>query len=696
MAPQSPGDAGNGGKVGGKAHTTLLAYRLAGGVLSGFIRLVRATSTFKTDPANFAAHYEEPWPFIGAMWHGQFMMLPYVNPNQLPVEIVLARHADAELMGVALESFGYQLIRGAGGGSRGKDRGGTQALRAALSALKRGKMVGMVCEVPPGPAREVAPGIIVMAKLSGMPIKPVASATSRAFSLNTWSRFTINLPFSRFAFALGDPIYVPRDADEAMIEAKRVELQAALDEATSRAYALCGGDENARKPRHLLPAPEPGILLAGYRRAAEAAKPLAARLLKRRVTRGKERADRLGERRGETNAPRPDAPLIWVHAASVGETNAALSLIAALRVQDTKRRFLLTTGTVTSAAEARKGLGEGDVHQFLPLDAPSYVQRFLDHWRPDTAVLVESEIWPNLILETAARGIPIALVNARISAKSFKTWQRRPHSAHVLFGRLSFVGAQDERMRLRFLQLGAPNVATLGNIKADAGPPPADRAQVDALDAQVACRPLWLAASTHPGEEAIAGEVHRTLAERHGNLLTIIVPRHPERGASVRAELEAQGLTVAQRSLGQPITPATDVYLGDTLGELGIFYALSPVAWIGGSLVEAGGHNPIEAIGHDCAIITGPKIFNFRNEFKVLEGVKGAVRVADGAGLAAAISHMLAHPQVRERQTVAATKALATLAGGLDRTVAQLTPLLPVPSDEAGAARREPGIPDAS
>ncbi len=658
-------------------------YRRAGGVMSAFIRLVRATSRLRTEPADIGKAFGEPWPFIAGMWHGQFMMLPYVNPDKLPGEIVLARHADAELMGVALEGFGFRLIRGAGGGARGKDRGGAQALRGALKALKSGSMVGMVCEVPPGPARIAAPGIIVMAKLSGKPIQPIAAATSNYLSLNTWSRFTINMPFSRMALVMGDPIHVPRDADEATIEAKRMELQTALEAATSRAYEMCGADPTRATPRRLLPAPQPGLMLKGYRVGTEAARVAASTIFSRRAKRGKEDPAREGERYGAADTPRPDGRLIWVHGASVGETHAALPVIEAIKARFPGLRVLLTTGTVTSAERARARLGADDIHQYVPLDAPTYVRRFLEHWRPDAAVFVESEVWPNLVLEMAERKRPMALINGRISAKSFKSWGRRPHSAHALFGRFDLVAAQDERMALRFQQLGAPDVRVTGNVKNDAPAPAVDRTALAELQAMVAGRPHWLAASTHDSEEFLIAGVHREARMHHEGLLTIIAPRHPERGAAIAELLRANGFSVARRSQGEIVGPETEIYLADTLGELGTLYALNRLAFIGGSLVPHGGQNPIEAVRHDCAVLAGPHTINFRNEYRALEKAGGGLEVASADALAVAVRRMIGDPEIGDRMNEAAHEALAGLTGGLARTVDALEALL-------GTALRSP------
>ena len=248
-----------------------LIFTVSGRCLAAFIRLIRLTSRLRTEPEDLSTIYREPWPFIMGMWHGQFMMLPYANPDPQPVDIMLARHADAEVMGAMLESFGFDLIRGAGAGNRKRDRGGTEVLRAGLKALKNGRMVAMTCEVPPGPARRVTPGVITLAKLSGRPIRAVAAATSNYLTLNTWSRFTIGLPFSGYGIAFSEPIYVPRDASPQDMERYRKELEETLKATTNRAYELAGANIERSLPANVATVPQPGIVLKGYKTATRSA-----------------------------------------------------------------------------------------------------------------------------------------------------------------------------------------------------------------------------------------------------------------------------------------------------------------------------------------------------------------------------------------------------------------------------------------
>ena len=308
---------------------------------------------------------------------------------------------------------------------------------------------------------------------------------------------------------------------------------------------------------------------------------------------------------------------MWLHAASIGETNAILPLIEALGAELPALSFLLTTGTVTSAGLARRRLGPRAVHQYVPLDAPSYARSFLDHWRPDLAVFTESEIWPNLILETADAGVPLALVNGRMSFRSFKRWRRASGLLRPLFDRFALVLAQNDTLARRFEELGARSVTAVGNLKIDAPPPPVDARELEALRNALDGRPRLVAASTHEGEEQIVAAAC-LLARRLEGVCTIIVPRHPERGTAIAELLESRlcrGAALARRAPA----PRTEIYLADTIGELGLFYALAPVALIGGSLVEQGGQNPIEAIRHGAGILSGPHRQNFRDEYVALQ-----------------------------------------------------------------------------
>ena len=338
--------------------------------------------------------------------------------------------------------------------------------------------------------------------------------------------------------------------------------------------------------------------LRAWRILTTAASPFANLLLSRRAARGKEDRSRLQERLGVASCPRPTGRLVWIHGASVGESLAALPLIERLMAGGSS--VLVTSGTVTSARILEQRLppqtsnGQRAIHQYVPLDIPQAVARFLDHWKPDAGLFVESDLWPNLVLAAAQRGMRLALVNARISQRSALGWKRAPKSGRRLIGAFDAVLAQDEEIAARFRALGAHDVRVVGSLKADAPPLPVNEAALEAFRASIAGRPLLLAASTHPGEDEIVLEAARALGGNHAGLLTVIVPRHPQRGGDIEGMAATSGFSAARRSVGALPTPATDVYIADTMGELGLFYRAAPFAFLGGSLVPHGGqvHRP--------------------------------------------------------------------------------------------------------
>jgi len=413
-----------------------------------------------------------------------------------------------------------------------------------------------------------------------------------------------------------------------------------------------------------------------YRALSWPLAPLVTAYLKRRRLRGKEDALRFRERQGFPGTVRPLGPLVWIHAASVGEATAMLALIERLLQARPALEILVTTGTVASAHLLETRLPARARHQFVPVDLPRWIARFLDHWRPDLALWVESELWPNLVLATHVRGIPMVLVNGRLSAASYARWQWWPGLIRPMLKAFALCLAQDELQAERLRRLGAPEVATVGDLKAAAGTLPVDRSQLEQLRHLVGSRPLWLAASTHSGEEEIAARVHRQVAANHPGLLTIIVPRHPARGDAIHATLTARGLRVARRRRGEPITDKTDVYLADTMGELGLFYSLAGIAFVGGSLVAKGGHNPFEAARLDCAVLHGPDIRNCTGMATELAAVGAAQTVSDADGLAGAVSALLDDCRLRGERAAAGKHVTVASLGILDTVLMRLGPWL--------------------
>ncbi|CAH0255474.1 3-deoxy-D-manno-octulosonic acid transferase [Roseomonas sp. CECT 9278] len=432
------------------------------------------------------------------------------------------------------------------------------------------------------------------------------------------------------------------------------------------------------------------MLALAWRWSAAALAPVLPLHLRRRAARGKEDPARLAERYGH-GAARPPGRLVWLHAASVGETMSVLPLIEALAARDPALHVLVTTGTVTSARlladRLPAALAPRVAHRFVPLDVPRWVARFLDGWRPDAAVFVESELWPNLVAATASRGIPMALVNARMSARAARRWARAPGLARRVISAFRLVLAQTEADAARFRGLGAPGATCPGNLKYAAPPLPADDAEAARLAALFGDRPAWVAASTHPGEEALVIAAHRRLAPAHPGLLTIIVPRHPERGPEVAAL--AREIALARRGAGQDPGPDTQILLADTLGELGLWYRLARLAFVGGSLVAHGGQNPLEPARLGCAVLVGPHTWNFTEILDRMAAAGGLVRVDPGpdpaAMLAEAVGDMLTNPGRGQAQASAAAAVAAEQAGLPDRIAAALVLLLPGPGDTSAA-----------
>ena len=415
-----------------------------------------------------------------------------------------------------------------------------------------------------------------------------------------------------------------------------------------------------------------GLIARLWHGGATLAAPGLRAMLRRRVARGKEIAVRLPEREGIDPTPRPAGLLIWLHAASVGESQSILPVLSALHEEAPDAALLLTTGTVTSAAllaEQLPRLGlDRALHRFVPLDVPAWVARFLDHWRPNVAGFVESELWPNLLAGCRARGIPTMLVNARMSARSFRGWQRAPGFARQVVGAFDRVQAQSEADAAHLRLLGARHVIAPGNLKLAAPPLRADPAELARLRTLIGDRPVWLAASTHPGEEDVAGQVHRALAAAHPGLLTIVAPRHPERGTAVAAALDAP-----RRAAGQD--PGAGVWVADTLGELGLLYRLAPLAFVGRSLTGQGGQNPLEPARLGCAVAVGPHTGNFAEAVQKLEAVGALTRVADAGELARWVDAMLRDPGRRRTAGAAACAAAQGAAGLPERTAAALLSL---------------------
>ena len=416
----------------------------------------------------------------------------------------------------------------------------------------------------------------------------------------------------------------------------------------------------------------PGLNLLGATWAVVAtmAAPGLRLLLLVRQARGKEVRGRLAERRGIDATPRPPGRLIWLHAASVGETMSILPVLPVLA--EAAPTILLTTGTVTSAKLLSQRLDPGlagrVLHRFAPLDVPAWAARFLDHWRPNAVGFVESELWPNLLAACRARGIPTMLINGRLSDRSLARWRRVPGLArHVLDG-FSQVHPRSKTDAERLRALGCCRLGEPGDLKLAAPPLPVDDAELRRLRDLLVGRPVWFAASTHPGEEVLILAAHSMLTPTRPGLLTIIAPRHPERGTNIQA--------AAYRSHGGG-PPAEGVWIADTLGELGLWYRLTGIAFVGRSLLPpGGGQNPLEPARLGCAIAVGPYTGNFSDHVAMLRAAGGLTVVRDATQLARWVNRLLCDPARQKAMGEAAAAAVQRHGELPQRTAAALIELL--------------------
>ncbi len=412
--------------------------------------------------------------------------------------------------------------------------------------------------------------------------------------------------------------------------------------------------------------------LMAYRAATAAASPVVPLFLRRRASLGKEIPARRNERFGMAQSERPKGSLVWVHGASVGECIAALPIIERLVARGIA--VLATSGTVASAKMLQSRLPAQAIHQFVPVDTPCATARFIAHWKPDVGLFVDSDMWPNLIMAARANGTKLALVNARISERSFRGWSWAPHSARALVSAFDVCLAQSEEFADRFKALGCPDVRVTGSLKADAPPLSADPLALEALKKAVGGRPVIVAAQTHPGEEDTILPAHDLLRSSFPDLLTVIVPRHIERGDEL---VTLCGTRAArQRSKSEQPSEQTAIYIADTLNELGLFYRIGSFAFVGGTLVPVGGHNPLEPALLHRAVLAGPHIANSRVAFEAIFAEQGMGAVISTGDIAAMAAKLLRDPAEASRLGDAAARGAATLGGAVARTIEVVDALL--------------------
>lgn len=401
------------------------------------------------------------------------------------------------------------------------------------------------------------------------------------------------------------------------------------------------------------------LTAAAYRLATTLAGPLVPGWLSARGE--KEDRARRHERMGAPQRPRPEGKLVWLHGASVGETLSALPLLECLLGLNPNLSVLVTSGTRTSADLLQKRLPPRALHQYVPLDTPMFAKRFVRHWRPDAVLWLESDLWPNLLGEVRKNGTPAALLNARLSPRSAETWKKNaPGWISEILSTFSLGLAQTEDEALRLQTLGLQNARAVGNLKYTAPSLGVDQGQLGSFKTALGTRRAWVMASTHEGEEDIAARAHRDLRGQFPGLLTIIAPRHPARGDAVTAQLETRGYKVARRSKNEMPTPDTDIFLADTLGEMGLFYRLAPIACIGGSFLGGyGGHNPIEPAQCAAAVICGPDMRNFAAVADDLIRAGALFQIPEGDALPAALAALWNQPTRLEAAQKAAQSATA-------------------------------------
>lgn len=420
-------------------------------------------------------------------------------------------------------------------------------------------------------------------------------------------------------------------------------------------------------------------LLTLYETLIRAGQPALEMLLRARARRGKEDRLRMGERKGRASIKRPIGKIVWVHAASVGEAQSALILINAMDNAAPDTHIVVTTGTVTSATLMERRLPANAFHQYVPLDHPAWVKSFLDHWRPDLALWMESELWPNMLRALKRRDIPAVLVNARLSENSFRNWSLAGNAARKIVRTFDIILAQTKEDAQRYEALGATNVIAGDNLKYGAAPLPYDELSLSALSLTVDGRAVWVYASTHEGEEELSCRVHATLKEKIPSLLTVIVPRHPERREDIAKACFKHSLKFRLRSQNVALpAPDDDIYIADTLGELGLFYKLCPVAMIGRSFSAdgGGGHNPIEAAQLGCAVLTGPNNQNQRQIYDDMADGGAVIEVKTEGELIGVLDDLLGDAALLKAQQKKSAAFAANKSHVADAVLSHILPYL--------------------
>jgi len=415
---------------------------------------------------------------------------------------------------------------------------------------------------------------------------------------------------------------------------------------------------------------------AAYRGVSGMLEPFAGYILRKRVRAGKEDPARIQERKGVASLDRPEGQLVWMHGASIGETSMLLPLIDRLLADAPQLNILVTSGTITSAEIMAKRLPARAVHQFVPIDGPNFVARFLDHWQPDLAIWAESEIWPNLVLQTKASGAKMALINARMSQNSIDRWRAKRGFARRVFGTFDLILPADRLTFNALSQFSDHVIQEIGNLKAAAPALAYDKEEATQLKTTIGDRPVWLAASTHEEEKLEILGALEILRKKKPNALCIWQPRHPERGDNIALAASAHG-EIARRASGEIPDAATDIYIMDTLGETGLALALSDVVFMGGSLdPRLMGHNPLEPARAGVPILTGPHVASFTDIYDRFFESKAAMQVKSSSNLAKTLNALLGDGAARGQMAARAKSTAQESDGILDFTATKLQALL--------------------
>ncbi|OUD08717.1 hypothetical protein BVC71_12370 [Marivivens niveibacter] len=411
-------------------------------------------------------------------------------------------------------------------------------------------------------------------------------------------------------------------------------------------------------------------IVQGYLALTHVLSPIYGRVMDRRADQGKEDKQRLGERFGYAGRSRPEGRLIWFHAASVGESLSLEPVIKEILAEWDDVSVLVTSGTLTSAKVLAETLPAKAFHQFAPIDTPSAMRRFLKHWKPDLAIWTESEIWPRMIVETHRAKVPMALINARVSDKTARQWQKFPRSIASLLNLFDIVLTQEEPVAETIRAIGVTKARAIGSTKQDAAPLPVDADVLNAIQHSIGDRDVWLAASTHQTEEEHVVSAQQFLGQ--GAPFLIVAPRHPERGDEVTEMFRAAGFAVAQRSKSEPIDDDVQVYVADTVGEMGLWYRIAKYSFVGGSLAPVGGHNPFEPVALGSAVISGTKVFNFDAVYERLDRAHGYVSIADPSELGYAVQALINNPDERDQMVQRALESTRLDGTATERVIAAI------------------------